>query len=212
MALETEAKILREGSAVKRAAILSAARERILADGFDGTSVDAIAATAGVSKRTVYDYFGDKQALLIAIIESTSSALMATINAALDEYLTDPTDLEEALTAFALRILSTALVSSDYATLIRLITTESAHLPANSADYWMASEPEDRIAERFAEFHAKGLLEAPRPRLAADHFAALALAIPLEKQRDAPDGDSAVVEESVLDGVRAFLRAYAPRP
>lgn len=199
----------------KRADILAAARERFLADGFDGTSVDAISATAGVSKRTVYDYFGDKQALLTGVIEACGSSLMATITDALEEYLSDPQDLEKALTAFSMRILSTTLTSSDYATLIHLVKTEAAHLPAKSADYWMSSEPEDRIAERFAEFHARGMLDAPRPRLAADHFVALALGLALEAQRNERGSEPAAVEESVAesvaDGVRAFLRAYAPR-
>lgn len=211
MANGTEAKTLREGSAVKRAAILDAARERFMTDGFDGTSVDAISATAGVSKRTVYDYFGDKQALLVAVIETCSSSLMDTITDALDEIPAQPPSLENALTAFSVRILSTTLTSSDYATLIRLVTTESAHLPTESATYWMSSEPEDRIAERFADFHSKGLLEAPRPRLAADHFIALTMGIALEKQRDDPDGDPGVIREYIVDGVKAFLRAYAPR-
>jgi TetR/AcrR family transcriptional repressor of mexJK operon len=211
MAAESDVKVLREGSAVKRAAILQAARERFMADGFDGTSVDAISASAGVSKRTVYDYFGDKQALLSAVIGACSTSLMATITDALEEFLTDPPDLEDALIAFSERILATTLASSDYATLIRLITTESAHLPSGSADYWMSTEPEDKIADRFAEFHAQGRLEAPRPRLAADHFIALAMGVALEKQRDTPRVDPDVISESIVDGVRAFLRAYGPR-
>jgi TetR/AcrR family transcriptional repressor of mexJK operon len=207
----TSEKALREGSAQKRADILAAAREHFLADGFDGASVDAISATAGVSKRTVYDYFGDKQALLVAVIESCSASLMATINQALQEFLGSPTDLEAALVSFSERILTTTLTSSDYATLIRLVKTESAHLPSGAADHWMSAEPEDRIAERFAEFHSRHLLDAPRPRLAADHFVALSMGMALEKQRDDPSGDPSVVRESILDGVRAFLRAYAPR-
>jgi TetR/AcrR family transcriptional repressor of mexJK operon len=207
---ESLVKTLREGSARKRADILAAARVLFVRDGFDGTSVDAISAEAAVSKRTVYDYFGDKQALLIAVVNACGSSLMVTIEASLAELLGDPPDLEKALVEFARRIISTTLTSSDYATLIRLVTTETAHLPSKSADYWMASEPEDRIAERFAVFHERGLLEAPRPRLAADHYAALALAIAFEKRRDDPDIDPAVIELSIVDGVRAFLRAYRP--
>ena len=62
-------KAVREGSATKRAAILATARALFLADGFERTSMDAIAAAAAVSKRTVYDYYGDKRALLLAVVE-----------------------------------------------------------------------------------------------------------------------------------------------
>jgi hypothetical protein len=51
-------------SARKRAAILDAATHVFLEKGYLGTSVDEIAAVASVSKRTVYQHFGDKQASL----------------------------------------------------------------------------------------------------------------------------------------------------
>ena len=47
----------------KRAAILEAAERLFLQHGFEGVSMDQIAATAEVSKLTVYSHFGDKDAL-----------------------------------------------------------------------------------------------------------------------------------------------------
>lgn len=208
---EVPEKTLREGSAHKRADILGAARERFLADGFDGTSVDAIAAQAGVSKRTVYDYFGDKRALLGAVVEASGTSLMATITQALDEYLDDPVDLEVALIAFADRILSTTLTSSDYATLTRLVANEASHLQSFPPDHWMSSAPEEAIAQRFEVFHRDGRLEAPNPRLAADHFVALAFSLALDAQRNPAGADPAAIRQSIVDGVRAFLRAYRPQ-
>ncbi len=212
MASEPEVRSLRAGSAVKRAAILAAARERFLADGFDGTSVDAISAAAGVSKRTVYDYFGDKQTLLLAVIEASGTSLMTTIDAAIADNLVHVTSLEDALVNFALRIISTTLTSSDYAALTRIVANEASHLPDLGVDHWMSSAPEEAIAVRFAEFDREGILEAPNPRLAADHFVALGFTIALELQRRPSTADPAIVRQAIVDGVRAFLRAYAPRP
>lgn len=48
----------------KDAAIILAAQRLFLDRGFEGTSMDAIAETAGVAKATVYARFGDKEALL----------------------------------------------------------------------------------------------------------------------------------------------------
>lgn len=59
----------RPKSAQKRRAILQAAQRLFLANGFEGTSVDQIAAEAGVSKLTVYSHFGDKATLFAATIE-----------------------------------------------------------------------------------------------------------------------------------------------
>jgi TetR/AcrR family transcriptional repressor of mexJK operon len=54
----------------KRAAILEAAKRMFTQQGFDGSSMDQIAAEAGVSKLTVYSHFGDKDALFVAAVES----------------------------------------------------------------------------------------------------------------------------------------------
>ena len=45
----------------KRAAILDAAEKLFLSQGFTGTSMDAVAKEAGVSKLTVYSHFSDKE-------------------------------------------------------------------------------------------------------------------------------------------------------
>lgn len=47
----------------KRAAILEAAKRLFPQHGYEGTSMDAVAAEAGVSKLTVYSHFGDKDSL-----------------------------------------------------------------------------------------------------------------------------------------------------
>lgn len=54
----------------KRLAILEAATELFVRDGYDGTSVDKIAAAAGVSKLTVYSHFGDKQGLFGQVVQA----------------------------------------------------------------------------------------------------------------------------------------------
>jgi AcrR family transcriptional regulator len=50
-----------------RRAILDAAHKRFLADGYERTSIRAIAADAKVSEQTVYNVFMDKPSLLVAV-------------------------------------------------------------------------------------------------------------------------------------------------
>lgn len=54
----------------KRSAILDAARRLFATLGFDGASMDQIAAEAGVSKLTVYSHFGDKETLFVEVVKS----------------------------------------------------------------------------------------------------------------------------------------------
>lgn len=54
----------------KRAAILDAAKQLFTTQGYESTSMDQIAAAAGVSKLTVYSHFGDKEALFAAAVRS----------------------------------------------------------------------------------------------------------------------------------------------
>jgi TetR/AcrR family transcriptional repressor of mexJK operon len=200
-------KTLRAGSASKRAAILSAARELFLADGFDRSSVDAVAARAGVSKRTVYDYFGDKQTLLQAVVDTVGQSLITTIRRTLDDTLTDlveTADLEDALVTFSMRIATEMLGSAEYATLQRLVRTESSHLPQPGYNP-MADTPDEAIAERFAALAAAGLLDVPDPRLA---FLALAFGVAINRLGSANATEDARVRPLVVEGVRTFLRAY----
>ena len=56
-----------------RSRILDAAIEEFATKTLDGARVDAIAARAGVNKRMLYHYFGNKEALFVAAMDSVFS-------------------------------------------------------------------------------------------------------------------------------------------
>ncbi len=205
-------KTLREGSTLKRAAILTAARELFLADGFDRTSVDAVAARAGVSKRTVYDYFGDKRTLLQSVVDGVGQSLITTIRRILDDTLADPAeaadaaDLEDVLVTFSMRIATDMLGSAEYATLQRLVRAQSGL--GEGGENSMADAPDEALAERFAAFAEAGLLDVPDPRLAADQFIALTFSVALNRFGSANAAEDDRVRPLLVEGVRTFLRAY----
>jgi TetR/AcrR family transcriptional repressor of mexJK operon len=200
-------KTLREGSAQKRAAILTAARELFLSDGFDRTSVDAVSARAGVSKRTVYDYFGDKQTLLKAVVDDISESLLDAVRRTIDGTLaglTGPAQLEDAFVGFSMRIVTDMISSAEYTTLIKLLGGE-VHL----ADPPFADAPEDALAAQLAVLAEAGLLVTPDPRMAADHLIALTFGVVVNRLHAMPVAGDDRVRPLVVEGVRAFLRAYA---
>ena len=62
-------RVQRRNPQVTRRKLLMAARREFAASGLAGARVDEIAARAGVNKQLVYHYFGDKDALYLAVLE-----------------------------------------------------------------------------------------------------------------------------------------------
>ena len=59
----------RRNPEVTRRKLMVAARHEFAASGLAGARVDEIAARAGVNKQLVYHYFGDKDAIYLAVLE-----------------------------------------------------------------------------------------------------------------------------------------------
>ncbi|MFL6840389.1 MAG: TetR/AcrR family transcriptional regulator [Bradyrhizobium sp.] len=59
----------RRDPAATRRKLLTAARREFAQNGLAGARVDEIAARAGVNKQLVYHYFGDKDAIYLAVLE-----------------------------------------------------------------------------------------------------------------------------------------------
>ena len=74
---------VRLSSAQRREQLLTIAREVFAERGFEGTSVEEIAARAGVSKPVVYEHFGGKDGAYQAVVEKETTTLHAEIHAAL---------------------------------------------------------------------------------------------------------------------------------
>jgi len=58
-----------DSNADTRGQIIAAARQRFADDGFDGTSLRAVASDAGVDASLIRHYFGDKSGLLVATMQ-----------------------------------------------------------------------------------------------------------------------------------------------
>jgi TetR/AcrR family transcriptional repressor of mexJK operon len=71
----------------KRAQVLLAARSVFLDQGYDGASMDAIAAAAGVSKATVYAYFDGKDQLFTEMVAGYCDEQKEAVAEIEDEHL-----------------------------------------------------------------------------------------------------------------------------
>jgi TetR/AcrR family transcriptional regulator, mexJK operon transcriptional repressor len=107
-----------------RQRILKVATELFLAEGYGSTSIEAVAARAGVSKRTLYHRFDDKAALFEAVVHD----IIERIRPPAGVPLVEGTNLREVLRRLAGMILRAALAPQALA-LHRLIMSESARFP-----------------------------------------------------------------------------------
>jgi TetR/AcrR family transcriptional repressor of mexJK operon len=107
-----------------RQRILEVATELFLAEGYGSTSIEAVAARAGISKRTLYHRFDDKSALFAAVVHE----IIAQIRPAAGVPLIEGATLHDVLRRLAGMILRAALSPKALA-LHRLVMAESARFP-----------------------------------------------------------------------------------
>lgn len=74
---------VRMTAAERREQLLVVSRELFAARGFEGTSVEEIAASAGVSKPVVYEHFGGKEGAYAVVVDRETRALHDSIRSAL---------------------------------------------------------------------------------------------------------------------------------
>lgn len=177
--------------------------------------MDAIASAAGVSKVTVYDYFGDKRRLFLAILAEASGTLTETGKRVLSSHLGDDAQirtaeaLERALVETVIE-LSATVHSVNYAAVFALVSQQRMSAPDADDDVsteWL----EAALTDRIAHFADSGLLDVNDPRLAASHLAALTMLLAYNEQPDPARADRGRLRRTMTDGVHAFMRAYAIR-
>src|ERR1700692_185012 len=110
----------------KRAAILGAAQQVFFANGYVGASMDLVAATAAVSKQTVYKHFGNKVALFREVVTNIVRARDAGITA--DMVALGEGSFEERLRTFA-RFFLRGVMQPDVLRLRRLVIGEAGRFP-----------------------------------------------------------------------------------
>ncbi|HSS05991.1 MAG TPA: TetR/AcrR family transcriptional regulator [Rhodanobacteraceae bacterium] len=194
----------------KRAAILAAAKRLFPLSGFEGTSMDAIAAEAGVSKLTVYSHFTDKETLFVAAIRARCTDQVP--DALFDVDTSGPVrgQLEAIARAFLALITSPEAIS-----LHRLLTSSGSGSPKLGQLFWEAGPL--RMRQSFEQFLTQeveaGKLDIPDITRAASQFFAL-LKGELHARLLCGCTQSITlddIDEHVAATVDMFLRAWAPR-
>lgn len=199
-----------------RAAVRDAARTLFLQKGYAGTTMDEIAEAAGLTKRTLYNNYADKDALFTEIV--------AEVGAYADEFARTLRDeLSVGITAATLhptlhdlgRRLALGIVRPEVVAVRRLLIGEARTFPALARRYFDRAPGQvlEVLSEGFARLgKAKLLRVADSPRAAAQ-FAYLVAGQPLD--RAVLVGTVPAQAEIIAcarEGVETFLARYARLP
>ncbi len=194
-----------------RSAMVDAAARLFAKRGFDGTSMDALAAAAAVSKPTLYRYFDNKEALFVVALQSLLERLPSPEAMILKRTGT----LRTRLTAIAHDALHLG-TGSLMASLHRMLS-----LPMESASYraerfWDSNlQPyHDAMRRLLAAERDAGTLDVADVAIAASHFFSMIAGEPMVRlfltgDASMREGD---VDKHVAAAVDAFLRAYQASP
>ena len=190
-------------------AIITAARRLFVDEHVVSPSMDLIAATAAVSKATLYVYFPDREHLLVALIDNE---IESNVPRLLWESDTEVRDIEAGLLSIARRLMTFFVaVQGNDRTFHRLVEELSLHRPGLGLRFYAAGP--ERIRQQVASFlrmaNARHLLAVPNLELAALQFVSLVqgdlrmrktLSMPLPTRKEL----NAIVEGAV----RLFLAGY----
>jgi len=180
-----------------RDAIVGAAERLFLKRGFDGVSMDDLAAEAGVARRTLYNQFASKEDILREML----LRLSRQIGSALPPGIETQGHVEDVLRLMAKAVMDFQ-APLEFVGLVRMAVADARQFP------WIANEFASVLGphlERFARYlsylTSLGILDCPHPLLAAHQFLGL-LNEPVLWQRIlgrdvAPASPETVIEEAV---------------
>ena len=197
----------------KRAAILAAAKALFIRNAFAGTSMDAIAADAGVSKLTVYSHFGDKDNLFREVIRSRIQDLLPE-----DIYAFDPkVDIGEILLKIAQAHMRIDCEAENVGTFRAILGDCRQGNPRYGKLLWEEGPARTHgLMERLLQQAVShGVLDVPDIKTASVQFFSLIKGDLLLRRLfacdECPVAAAAEIEVVSRAGVATFLRAYRPR-
>jgi AcrR family transcriptional regulator len=197
----------------KRAAILEAAKALFVRNAFAGTSMDAVAAEAGVSKLTVYSHFGDKDNLFREVIRARIQDLIPE-----DTYRSDPEEsIRDTLERIALHHVRLDCDVQNVGTFRAILSDCRQGNPRYGKLLW--EEGPDRtngLMKRLLQQAVDaGQLDIPNVARAAGQFISLIKGEMLMRRmfgcEECAQSYAVELEQTARDGVDMFLRAYLPR-
>ena len=196
-------------AARKRQAIIRAARSAFIREGFDA-AMDSIAADAGVSKVTVYNHYGNKETLFMAVIGDALQEALADAVSGTAQRLQHSDDLRAAL-KWTAQAWVNGMTQPDMLALRHLVASEVRRFPELGVA-WRQHGPDrarPALAAAFERLIAAGRLTMPDVDTAILQLYALVLYPHLIHSTYGMTLDPQTTERLIDSGVDMFLSFYA---
>lgn len=191
----------------KRKHIVQAALSAFLERGYDNTSMDQVAARAGVSKQTLYNNFDDKLTLFTAIVNYRCYTLLSSLHE--DENAT--MSVEERLNRLGNQFLSLILSEESLAFYRMLIAVTERNPDLGKLVYECgAGTALNILAERLRKENEKGRMRVDDPHFAAEMLFGMLIGQRHMRRLLGAAGDMPACEREriVKRSVECFLTMY----
>jgi TetR/AcrR family transcriptional repressor of mexJK operon len=194
-----------------RLAIIAAARQTFLAEGYDA-SVDTIAASAGVSKVTLYNHFGSKEGLFIAVIGEALDHALGQLVAEAKQRASEQDDPKRALTR-ATQALVEGVTEPDVLALRNLVTGELRRFPQLGSAWGKAGpgRAATMLTALLDNLIDQGSLSVPHTDVAVVQLLALTLYPHLVANSYGATVPPGLNHRLINSGLAMFLEHYAPK-
>lgn len=155
-----------ERQSQKRAVILAGATEVFRLEGFEAASMDRIAEVSGVSKRTIYNHFGSKDALFESVIEALVAVVVSN-----KQVEWDPSQsLESQLRAFA-RAKTMIVEDGQWLALVKVVLGIAIQQPERAREIMnKAVDGEAALVRWLGDADRAGRLRVPEPEMTSKLF------------------------------------------
>ncbi len=196
----------RRKPSAKREAILDAAGEVFLEQGYAAASMDNVAARAGVSKATIYAHFTSKDDLFRAMVRRRCE--QGEVFAPPSR----PADARATLTALGRRLMD-LLLSPEGLAMYRVVMAESARQPDLARAFYESGPAagKEQIAAIIADLARRGEMAVADPWVAADLFVGmLRTDLFMRALLGLPQPEGRSLDGHVATAVETLMRAHTP--
>ena len=194
---------------LRQAELLDRALDMFLDRGFELTTMESIAASLKMTKRTIYVHYGDKATLFKAAVEQAIQRWAVPVETL---HALETSDLEATLLAVTRKLVASG-ATPEGIKLSRILNSESYRFPEFVVAVYMqiTMQHVDFLVDLFARHQAAGEISVGQLRHAAFAFLSMAVGGPVQSYQMGGLRTEEQLEDFIVFSVALFLNGVRTR-